>query len=499
MILIAALLINYAAGFNQQPKCPEESAKNIASGSLTVVSNGGWTIGGWGFASPFNARNFGGPQYNWGSGNFGYGNFGDNNQGNGNFGSSNLGDANLGSWNVGRDNCGNYNVGAGNVGNWNVGRGNVGSYNLGSANSGTGNTGQSNSGQLNIGLANNGANNIGIENSGSFNYGIENSGIQNYGWSNTGNWNSGTGNAGNGNAGASNTGNFNIGFLNEGNNNTGAWNYGTGNVGYLAGVQAVTLTGIQSNLLPWTGVTINTVNSQQGTSTTGWANINSTNVGIGQSGYRNLGYDNVGGYNIGYENSGQANTGFELIGEFLVGSGQTNGPGSNFQPVTINGVADETELLLTRVTGLVQDFIVTPYPSVFANAINSQLSNPTSVSDCPTFAPVEMVNSFSVSVRCRGGVKITDLYCSGDSFEVYKDGKLWLTTPVVPMGSCQQPVVDPDEAFYDPEFSHIMAWLPAGSFKLTVRAKVTAWGGGAIAVKVDDFCDRTGIGNYIPF
>lgn len=339
---------------------------------------------------------------------------------------------------------------------------------------------------------------------GSFNLGINNSGIQNIGWNNTGSWNSGTGNVGIGNAGALNLGNFSIGYLNEGTNNTGALNYGVGNVGYLGGVESVTIsglqTGTQANLIPWTGLTINTINVNLGQNTTGWSNINSTNVGIGQSGFRNLGYDNVGTSNIGFDLSGNQNTGGRLTGDDLIGYDQNTGSGSNFTPVTINGISDESILLESRVSGLMQDLVITPYPSVFASATSKPLLvAPKIPSDCPTFTPISITNSFSISLRCRGSLKITDLYCSGDSFDIYKNGKLWMSTPVVPLGKCAKIVVDPDEAFNDSNFSHVQVWLPAGSYTISVVGKVTALGGGAVAVKVDDFCDRIGIGSYIPF
>ncbi len=89
----------------------------------------------------------------------------------------------------------------------------------------------------------------------------------------------------------------------------------------------------------------------------------------------------------------------------------------------------------------------------------------------------------------------------GDSFQVFKDGKLWLTTPVVPPGSatCSNRIDDPEQAYYDPNFSHTIAFLTPGMYKLTIVPLVTVFGGGAVAVKVDDFCPLLGEGQYIRY
>lgn len=169
MLPLLVLVLTCLALSTAKQKCPKNNnlQKNIPGGPISVQSNGGWVIGGWGYATRYNTANFG--PFNWGSGNVGWGNFGDDNQGNGNFGSGNQGDGNSGSWNVGVGNCGNYNVGRFNQGNWNVGVGNGGNgYQLGWCNqAGQGNTGQSNSGTQNVGYLNTGSNNIGISNTGS--------------------------------------------------------------------------------------------------------------------------------------------------------------------------------------------------------------------------------------------------------------------------------------------------------------------------------------------
>ena len=507
LVSTAGLLSTVKSGNTQAtPICPEETARNIPYGTITVTSNTGWQIGGWGFASPFNKPNFGDDEFNWGSGNFGYGNFGNSNQGKGNYGNGNFGDGNLGNYNVGRDNCGSYNVGTGNNGQWNVGTGNNGTYNLGNGNVGAGNTGIVNTGDNNVGALNSGASNLGIQNSGSSNYGTNNSGNENVGWSNQGNWNIGSSNSGSGNVGSSNEGgNFNIGFRNNGSNNTGAWNYGTGNVGYLSGVEKSTIKSTGPEIY-WKNVQVNRVDSFSAVNQTGWLNLNSTNVGIGQSGFRNLGHLNIGEMNIGYQLNGTENTGGNLTGSGLIGFNMTDGTGAGdeFIPVVIDGIEPESviTLLNSSVYGYIQDNFVSTYPQAYdelsAAVLHTQVS-PLSTSTCQSFLPIAMANIFSISLKCRASVKITDMYCSGDAFTVYKEGKLWLTTPVVSVKNdpnCLRSRRDPDEAFYDPEFSHVIGWLPPGSYKIAIYPTVTIWGGGAVAIKVDEFCDRTGLGTY---
>lgn len=506
-LLLLSLKSDNLGSVEGHRECPKESARNIPSGSINVISNTGWVIGGWGFASPFNARNYGDGQFNWGSSNFGFGNFGDNNMGNRNYGDGNMGDGNLGDYNVGWENCGSNNVGRGNNGQWNVGNVNSGSYNLGKGNTGQGNTGIVNDGNNNVGGLNTGANNLGISNSGQSNYGFGNAGVENVGWSNSGQWNIGEENIGLGNVGSKNlNGSFNLGYLNLGSNNTGANNYGQGNVGYLAGVQYSTInTTFGSGEIYWKNITNLVMNSIPAVNSTGWANLNDTNVGIAQSGSRNIGGVNVGLSNIGVNLNGTQNTGWNLTGIGLIGYDQQPGPGSNFTGVTIQGLLSPLYLFNSSVYGFLQDTLVEPFPDVYnqyATQMFQTRLTPFNPDTCPSFTPVPISNTFSVSVKCRGSVKITDLYCSGDSYIVYKDGRVWFTTPVVSLDNdprCLNSQPDPEEAFYDPEFSHHQAWLPPGSYKITVVPAATRWGGGAVAIKVDDFCDRTVIGDYIRY
>ena len=331
--------------------------------------------------------------------------------------------------------------------------------------------------------------NVGSGNTGQANVGYNNTGFGNYGYSNTGRMNTGT---------------QNTGYLNNGNNNTGAFNYGEGNVGFIAGVQAATFSVPPSEApdgrIPWDSIALGYI--LEGSDGTGWGNLNDSNVGISQSGYRNLGYLTGGTMNIGYSINGTANTGGRLDGDDLIGFDQTSsqadpftGPFSDLQP------ASEMPLLLSStLSGFMDSLAVSVYPSVW-DAASSEV-NTNTLTGCSTFTPIPYSSVFSVSVRCRGSFKITDLYCSGDSFQVYKDGKLWFVTPVVPIDSdvfCIRSVSDPEEAFYDPAFSHYQAWLPSGSYKITVVPMTTRWGGGGVAVKVDDFCDRSTLGKPIRF
>lgn len=504
IVIIVGFFVDSSFSSSKSSNCPVDSAKTIPSGSISVVLNGGWTIGGWGYASPFNSKNFGDSAFNWGDNNIGWGNFGTGNQGRGNYGSNNLGDFNLGTGNVGRGNCGNYNVGAANNGTWNVGVGNSGDYNLGRGNVGEGNTGLTNSGASNVGIQNSGQGNLGLSNQGSLNIGINNVGVENTGWSNTGEANSGASNVGNGNLGLNNSGSFNIGYFNAGLNNTGAWNYGNGNVGYLGGVQVVNFgAGAQiGGTIDWKQIEVVQRSPLLAVNVTGWANVNGTNVGMAQDGYRLVGYSNVGLFNIGYGNNGTELTGTDL----------TVSPGVSTAPVTMNGVSSIQELLESSVSGFMNDLVVPVYPVVFETSLDTarraSLStlNPSIGPNCnrpplcPTFEPISVANSFSVNFRCGGSLKITDIFCPGDSFNVYKDGKLWLSSPTVdPVAECIDPLDTPEAAFYDDRFSHVIGWLPGGSYKITIEAKVSRWGGGGVAVKADDFCNRTALGNYAAF
>lgn len=504
--ILLASAIDYVKSDRTQATrtCPEDSARYIPAGTISVTSNTGWQIGGWGYASPFNRDNFGDNEYNWGTGNYGYGNFGNSNQGDGNFGNGNLGNDNLGNYNVGSENCGNYNVGKGNNGQSNIGIGNNGTSNLGQGNIGSGNSGIVNNGTNNVGALNSGSNNLGLGNSGSSNFGENNSGTENVGWNNQGSWNIGSSNSGNGNVGSSNSdGDFNIGFMNFGSNNTGAWNYGTGNVGYLAGVENSTIIAYTTEIY-WKNVEVNQVASMAAMNQTGWSNLNSTNVGISQSGFRNLGYENIGESNIGYIINGTENTGLNLNGNGIIGENVDNdaGVGNEYTPVTITGITEVGSLLNSSVYGYIQDNLVEDYSQVFVQSMSAAIQtkvSPLSTSTCQSYVPMYMTNVFSISLRCRGSVKITDMYCSGDSFVVFKDGRLWFTTPVVSVENdpyCLRSQRDPEEAYYDPEFSHGIGWIPPGSYKISVYSTATRWGGGAVAIKVDEFCDRVGLGAY---
>lgn len=250
----------------------------------------------------------------------------------------------------------------------------------------------------------------------------------------------------------------------------------------------------------------------------GWLNANASNVGVGNEGSGNVGIGNWGTQNIGTNNTGTSNAGVGNAGDYNIGfSNQgTNNTGIDL----INGSAPsggQSASIVAFSAAFEQDFTSTN-PTVLTgfNGASSVLSNTfsanapstippancadTLVGDCATLSPISMSQTISVYFRCRGSLKITDLFCAGDSFQVYKDGKLWLTSPIVsPSNDCAAPVDDPEEAFYSPRFSHAIGFLPAGSYKFTIVPLVTAYGGGAVAVKADDFCVLPGEGNYIRF
>ncbi len=602
LLLLVLLLLQTTYGEAKQI-CKKNSAANVPSGVISVQSNGGWFIGGWGWASRDNSANFG--DLNYGSGNIGRGNVGDLNQGNGNFGTGNQGNGNNGNYNVGSGNCGSFNVGNGNQGSWNVGTGNSGSYNLGWCNVGVGNSGTGNAGNLNVGALNAGNGNIGTSNSGTGHVGTLNTGSGNVGVSNSGSGNFGISNTGNSNVGTDNLGNYNIGFYNDGNNNTGVSNYGSGNVGNLNGVidfiyyaptqksflQESPLKGEQNvfadssssisisrsssrsssrrsfsrekstlteafkkkwsrklaervdndllrmvrvfesdseeddnrhqhqQLLKSTSASlaitqydfnaISIVENTSASSSIGWFNTNSSNVGVANvGGQSNVGGLNNGNFSLGALNTGNSNAGLGNLGDYNVGIGNTgsNLTGTQFPFNDPTGVTESVlqfashyDPRAAQLTGY--NNVESDLNTALAQMTPSITCNPLSISNCTVNTPVQLVQSFSVSVRCRASVKITDLFCSGDSFQVFKDGKLWLTTPVVEPGTtgCTIHVDDPEQAFYDPHFSHTVGFLTGGSYKLTILPLVTVYGGGAVAVKVDDFCPLAGDGQYIRY
>jgi hypothetical protein len=206
----------------------------------------------------------------------------------------------------------------------------------------------------------------------------------------------------------------------------------------------------------------------------------------------NIGVANLGTSNIGASNTGTGNTGYNL------NSGSAAAT-EYVLPGFGNAAVEPASLLNTTLNGF-QSSQAAQYPGLFATYAASLqsvwLAAPCSSANgtCPGPIAVSVSsNTFTISLSCRGSVKITDLYCSGDSYAVYKNGALWITTPLVsPLNDpgCLNPVADPEEAYYTARFAHVVGYLMPGSYTILVQPISTFYGGGGVAIKVDEFCDK---------
>lgn len=77
---------------------------------------------------------------------------------------------------------------------------------------------------------------------------------------------------------------------------------------------------------------------------------------------------------------------------------------------------------------------------------------------------------------------ITDAFESGDTFSVFVNGPLALTTPSVPLGN--PGVTDPNLAFADPAYSHGSIYLNPGTYTVDVFALDSPYGSGGAYVEV---------------
>jgi len=488
---------------------------------------------------------------NIGNWNFGDGNCGSNNVGDGNVGSNNVGDFNAGNLNVGLCNTGNGTSGLLNFGNLVVGFANsaagssvlgYNNTNVGTGVMGLGNSGLATSSTFNttssflIGNKMNGV--TGTNNIGYLTSGNAPSSSNTIGYGNS----SGNGNIGFFNVGSTNVGSFNYGTRNIGNlNGVQSFSLTSTKSGLPRDdVDYVDLLGVVDQPLPnsedsasspkaddtflsthfhtglspfstvftlydFSGVTIAAVNTTLlSTNALGWSNVNASNCGAGNAGWQETGFGN-----LGYNNTGQANNGYMNIGISNAGGYNINNSGSNgtfdtiITPITYS-TGTFPSLLACALDGY-QDAQAANYPNLFNVYSQPLIGALTTYSESQT-APCTRANAtcaalpmtdvtsnvFSVGLNCRGSIKITDLYCSGDSYAIFKDGLLWMTTPILPPNSdpmCLNPITDPEEAFYSDRFSHVVGYLPQGRYNIVVRPLVTNYGGGGVAIKADDFCD----------
>lgn len=95
---------------------------------------------------------------------------------------------------------------------------------------------------------------------------------------------------------------------------------------------------------------------------------------------------------------------------------------------------------------------------------------------------------FTFTTDGTGRLRVTDAYCRGDVFEIYDNGALIGTTPVVPVDDdCNEPQPrKPGGAFRDPTYSHGVFVLDGGDHELQLLAIVNFFGGGAGYLGVAD-------------
>ncbi|PJF20084.1 hypothetical protein PSACC_00119 [Paramicrosporidium saccamoebae] len=81
-------------------------------------------------------------------------------------------------------------------------------------------------------------------------------------------------------------------------------------------------------------------------------------------------------------------------------------------------------------------------------------------------------------------ISITDAYCAGDSFDLYKNGAYLLTTPLVSTNGCKDWTDNPNVAMKNDIFSSSKFSLP-GKFNLTIWSKESPYNGGAAFIRAD--------------
>jgi hypothetical protein len=95
---------------------------------------------------------------------------------------------------------------------------------------------------------------------------------------------------------------------------------------------------------------------------------------------------------------------------------------------------------------------------------------------------------FTFSISQPGVVKVTDVACRGDQFEIFDFGVSIGTTPAVPVdevGECDPYITDPDVAFEDPSYTHGSFVLPPGSHSITIVAITNPFSAGTGFIRVD--------------
>lgn len=84
-------------------------------------------------------------------------------------------------------------------------------------------------------------------------------------------------------------------------------------------------------------------------------------------------------------------------------------------------------------------------------------------------------------------LRVTDAFCSGDTFEVYANGTKIGSTEIRGTLSedCEDPLMKPEEAFFSKNMSHVEVELPAGAYGVNLLAESSPFGGGIGYIRLD--------------
>lgn len=181
-------------------------------------------------------------------------------------------------------------------------------------------------------------------------------------------------------------------------------------------------------------------------------------------------------------------------------------------------------LIQCAIVGLAVGLVVMPGAGVATTSANdtagstgAALADPPLAVDAPTWTPFNwgsdsrnIEGPFTFSSSGPVLLKITDVACRGDQFQVFDFVVSIGTTPVVPVdpvGECDPYITDPDIAFQDPSYSHGSFVLGTGSHSIVIVAITNPFRAGTGFVRVDslprpaskDLCKNGGWRSFAVF
>jgi hypothetical protein len=125
----------------------------------------------------------------------------------------------------------------------------------------------------------------------------------------------------------------------------------------------------------------------------------------------------------------------------------------------------------------------------------TQFADPPIAVDAPEWTPFNwgsdgrnIEGPFTFSSPKPTLVRITDVACRGDRFQVFDFGTSIGTTPAVPadqVGECDPYITDPDIAFQDPSYTQGSFGLSPGSHSITIVAITNPFDAGTGFIRVD--------------